>query len=45
MFQLPRPTPARPYIQGLLDPCSNSKVAPNVAAEKLYDQKVTMTLQ
>lgn len=40
VFQLPRPTPARPYIEGLLDPCTNSLVAPNIPAQFLYDKKV-----
>jgi hypothetical protein len=39
VFQLARPTPARPYIAGLLDPCTNSLAAPNIPAEVLYDKK------
>lgn len=40
VFQLPQPTHERPYIQGLLDPCTNSMIAPNIPAEVLYDKKV-----
>ena len=40
MLQLPHPSPAQPYIKGLLDPCTNSMTAPNIPAEKLYDKKV-----
>lgn len=32
------PTETCPYIKGLLDPCTNSKVAPNIPAEVLYDK-------
>ena len=39
-MQLPHPSPAQPYIKGLLDPCTNSMTAPNIPAEKLYDKKV-----
>lgn len=39
VFGLDRPTPAKPYIAGLLDPCTNSHTAPNIPAEKLYDQQ------
>ncbi|GLI62898.1 hypothetical protein VaNZ11_005720 [Volvox africanus] len=39
VFQLPRPTASAPYIQGLLDPCTNSKANPNIPAEKLYDKE------
>ena len=39
VFRLPRPTAARPYIAGLLDPCTNSKLAPNIPAEALYDKR------
>lgn len=39
VFQLPRPSADRPYIRGLLDPCTNSKVAPNIPAERLYDKQ------
>lgn len=38
VFGLERPTAAHPFIRGLLDPCTNSKVAPNIPAEKLYDK-------
>jgi hypothetical protein len=37
VFQLEVPTQARPFIPKLLDPCSDSKVTPNIPAEKLYD--------
>jgi hypothetical protein len=37
VFQLQPPTAERPYIPGLLDPCSNSKWTPNIPAETLYD--------
>ncbi|CAL8470267.1 g9809 [Coccomyxa elongata] len=40
VFQLPQPTHERPYIQGLLDPCTNSMIAPNIPAEVLYDKKM-----
>lgn len=40
VFGLAQPTPAKPYIPGLLDPCTNSRAAPNIPAEKLYDRKV-----
>lgn len=40
VFGLARPTAAQPYIAGLLDPCTNSKLAPNIPAEKLYDKQV-----
>jgi hypothetical protein len=33
VFGLPKPTPAQPFIKGLLDPCTNSKAAPNIPAE------------
>ncbi|KAL4853371.1 Cytochrome P450 97B2 [Chlorella vulgaris] len=39
VFDLERPTAARPFIAGLLDPCTNSKLAPNIPAEKLYDKQ------
>ncbi|CAD7702759.1 unnamed protein product, partial [Ostreobium quekettii] len=32
------PTVEKPYIEGLLDPCTNSKIASNIPAEKLYDK-------
>ncbi len=38
LFQLPPPTPEQPFIKGLLDPCTNSLLAPNIPAEKLYDK-------
>mmetsp|Transcript_8218 Transcript_8218/g.51089 ORF Transcript_8218/g.51089 Transcript_8218/m.51089 type:complete len:350 (+) Transcript_8218:1624-2673(+) len=38
IFGLHKPTPERPYIDGLLDPCSNSKTSPNIPAQKLYDR-------
>jgi len=38
VFGLDRPTPSSPVIKGLLDPCTNSKVAPNIPAEKLFDK-------
>jgi hypothetical protein len=38
VFGLERPTVSSPVIKGLLDPCTNSKVAPNIPAEKLYDK-------
>ena len=41
-MQLPHPSPAQPYIKGLLDPCTNSMTAPNIPAEKLYDKKVIL---
>ncbi len=40
VFGLQLPTPEVPFVQQLLDPCSNSKAAPNIPAEKLYDIKV-----
>ena len=40
VFQLKPPTPQQPFIKGLLDPCSNSLLAPNIPAEKLYDKEV-----
>ncbi|EFN52905.1 hypothetical protein CHLNCDRAFT_138470 [Chlorella variabilis] len=39
VFGLERPTAERPYIAGLLDPCTNSKLAPNIPAESLYDKQ------
>jgi len=38
VFGLRPPTSERPYIAGLLDPCTNSKDDPNIPAEKLYDK-------
>lgn len=38
VFGLKKPTISRPFIKNLLDPCTNSKVAPNIPAEKLYDK-------
>ena len=40
VFELARPTAAQPFIAGLLDPCTNSLLAPNIPAEKLYDKQV-----
>ena len=40
VFQLSPPTPEQPFIKGLLDPCTNSMLAPNIPAEKLYDKVV-----
>ena len=40
VFQLGPPTPEQPFIRGLLDPCTNSMLAPNIPAEKLYDKVV-----
>ncbi|RMZ54490.1 hypothetical protein APUTEX25_002066, partial [Auxenochlorella protothecoides] len=40
VFGLQRPTAEVPFIKGLLDPCSNSRVAPNIPAEVLYDKHV-----
>ncbi|GAB4820518.1 hypothetical protein N2152v2_007564 [Parachlorella kessleri] len=39
VFQLERPHARRPYIPRLLDPCTNSKLAPNIPAELLYDKR------
>lgn len=39
VFGLDHPTAARPYIAGLLDPCTNSKLAPNIPAEVLFDRR------
>lgn len=41
VFQLAPPTPEQPFIRGLLDPCTNSMLAPNIPAEKLYDKVVS----
>ena len=38
MFRLARPTLERPFIPGLLDPCTNDKLEPNIPAEVLYDK-------
>ena len=38
VFKLEEPTPECPYIRGLLDPCTNSKIAPNIPAERLFDK-------
>lgn len=38
VFGLSRPTASCPRIMGLLDPCTNSKIAPNIPAEVLYDK-------
>ncbi|KAK9915696.1 hypothetical protein WJX75_002780 [Coccomyxa subellipsoidea] len=40
VFRLPRPTPEQPFIAGLLDPCTNSMIAPNIPAQVLYDKKL-----
>ena len=39
LFKLERPSEEQPFIKGLLDPCTNSKIAPNIPAEKLYDKQ------
>ena len=39
VFGLQPPNADVPYIEGLLDPCTNSKAAPNIPAEKLYDRE------
>jgi hypothetical protein len=39
VFKLERPHAQRPFIRNLLDPCTNSKLAPNIPAEILYDKK------
>jgi len=44
VFRLPKPTAARPYIAGLLDPCTNSRAAPNIPAERMYDRKVWVSM-
>ena len=41
VFQLAPPTPEQPFIRGLLDPCTNSMLAPNIPAEKLFDKVVS----
>lgn len=38
VFGLAKPHVSCPKIMGLLDPCTNSKVAPNIPAEKMYDK-------
>ena len=38
VFRLARPTLERPFIPGLLDPCTNDKLEPNIPAEVLYDK-------
>ena len=38
VFDLEEPTLTKPYIKGLLDPCTNSKESPNIPAEVLYDK-------
>ena len=45
VFQLKPPTPEQPFIKGLLDPCTNSLLAPNIPAEKLYDKEVSPPLR
>ena len=44
VFQLDQPNLERPYIKGLLDPCTNSMAAPNIPAEVLYDKQVRLSL-
>ena len=39
VFQLELPTIEAPLIKGLLDPCTNSHLKPNIPAEKCYDKK------
>ena len=39
VFGLALPSPEVPTIQGLLDPCSNSRVCPNIPAEKIYTKE------
>ena len=39
LFKLERPSEDQPFIKGLLDPCTNSKIAPNIPAEMLYDKQ------
>jgi hypothetical protein len=39
VFGLEVPSTTNPVIRNLLDPCTNSKAAPNIPAEKLYDKK------
>jgi len=39
VFDLAKPTIETPLIKGLLDPCTNSHLKPNVPAEKCYDKK------
>ena len=41
VFRLDPPTPEQPFLKGLLDPCTNSMLAPNIPAEKLYDKVVS----
>ncbi|GMH33587.1 hypothetical protein BSKO_01421 [Bryopsis sp. KO-2023] len=38
VFQLEEPTVQQPFIKNLLDPCTNSKIAPNIPAEITYDK-------
>ncbi|KAK9808905.1 hypothetical protein WJX72_006126 [[Myrmecia] bisecta] len=40
VFGLEAPTAEQPFIKGLLDPCTNSLLAPNIPAEKLYDKQL-----
>ena len=39
VFGLDLPTIEAPLIKGLLDPCTNSHLRPNIPAEKCYDKK------
>jgi len=39
VFDLVKPTIETPLIKGLLDPCTNSHLKPNIPAEKCYDKK------
>jgi len=39
VFELELPTIETPLIKGLLDPCTNSHLKPNIPAEKCYDKK------
>jgi len=39
VFELDLPTIEAPLIKGLLDPCTNSHLRPNIPAEKCYDKQ------
>ena len=39
VFEMDLPTIEAPLIKGLLDPCTNSHLRPNIPAEKCYDKK------
>ena len=39
VFGLALPSPEAPTIRGLLGPCSNSRVCPNIPAEKIYTKE------